>query len=210
MRKKKNSAIIAGISLLVMAIVAPIVNFVLLPKLYFAGDASATINAITNNSQWLWAVILGFLLVIILDIIVALVLREYLKDVDRSLSNVSALLRVLYALSFLGALIPLVMANYDPSTGYTAFITFDFVWNLALVIFGIHLFTLGILFLKANRVTRFLGLLLIVAGIGYIVDTVLILLYVNLGFELSMVTFIGEVFLIVWLLFIGRKRELNA
>ncbi|NLC41414.1 MAG: DUF4386 family protein, partial [Erysipelothrix sp.] len=103
MRKKKNSAIIAGISLLVMAIVAPIVNFVLLPKLYIAGDATGTISAITNNSQWLWAVILGFLLVIILDIIVALVLREYLKDVDRSLSNVSALLRVLYALSFLGA-----------------------------------------------------------------------------------------------------------
>jgi len=85
-----NSAIIAGIGLLVMAIIAPIANFSILHRLVIPDDAARTVaNIAASEGQFRFSIFL-LLLVAILDIIVAWALYVFLKPVNRSLSLLTA------------------------------------------------------------------------------------------------------------------------
>lgn len=72
--------------------------------------------------------------------------------------------------------------------------------------FGPWLFPMGYLIFKSEFLPRFLGVLLIVAGFGYLADLILFFLFPGVGVTVSEFTFVGEVFLLLWLLF----RRVNA
>ena len=57
---------------------------------------------------------------------------------------------------------------------------------------------------------RALGVLLAIAGVGYVVDTFAELLTADYSINISAVTFIGEALFLLWLLVIGRTIELGA
>ena len=44
------------------------------------------------------------------------------------------------------------------------------VWAIGLIVFGFHIFILGYLVFKSNYIPRVLGVLLIVAGLSYLID----------------------------------------
>ena len=48
---------------------------------------------------------------------------------------------------------------------------FDRIWLAGLVFFGLHLLILSRLVVKSPIVPRFIGILLAVAGIGYVIDS---------------------------------------
>ena len=48
-----------------------------------------------------------------------------------------------------------------------------------------------------------------IAGTGYVVDSLGGLLYATYPFELASVTFVGEVVLMIWLLFFAARRPCN-
>jgi hypothetical protein len=52
-----------------------------------------------------------------------------------------------------------------------------------------------------------LGILVIVGGVGYVVDAVAAILSPNLGLTISRFTFIGELSLPLWLVFKGVSVE---
>ena len=91
---------------------------------------------------------------------------------------------------------------------YGAFITAIF-W-------GLWLFPLGYLIFKSNFIPKLIGILMIVAGFGYIVDSVALFLLPDLNIDISRFTFYGELFLILWLLIKGvivdqwEKRALES
>ena len=67
----RQAAIIAGLGLLLMAVLAPVAQFGVLQKLVVAGDATNTANNILA-SMWLFRFgIFIFLIVAILDVVVA-------------------------------------------------------------------------------------------------------------------------------------------
>ncbi|MGB7876995.1 MAG: DUF4386 domain-containing protein, partial [Anaerolineales bacterium] len=58
---------------------------------------------------------------------------------------------------------------------------------------------------KSGYIPKILGILVIVAGLGYLIDNIGKLLSPNYNVTIAMFTFIGEVLLIFWLLWRGIK-----
>jgi hypothetical protein len=78
--------------------------------------------------------------------------------------------------------------------------SFDNGWvGIALAIFGLHLLGLGYLLFKSAHFPRFLGVLVVVAGGGYLADSFIRILVPGFAFTFSLFTFVGEALLIFWL-----------
>jgi hypothetical protein len=78
-------------------------------------------------------------------------------------------------------------------------------WELGLVFFGLHLLVLGYLAFNSGYIPKWLGVLLIVAGLGYLMDSFGKILLPNYNLTIAAFTFIGEPLLIFWLLWKGIK-----
>ena len=78
-------------------------------------------------------------------------------------------------------------------------------WDTALVILGLHLLVLGYLVLRSGYVPRTLGVLLMIASTGYVVDGLGRLLSRDYHANVTGFTFVGEVLLMVWLPWKGRR-----
>lgn len=217
-----NSALIAGIGLLLMAIIAPVANFAIIQKLYVIDDAAQTFNNISSSTGLFRTGITLFLLVALLDIIVAWALYIFLRPVNKYLSLLTAWLRIVYATILLVALISLInvfilMGRADYLSGFSStqlnsqvMLSLDLFnrgWEFGLIIFGFHLLLLGYLFFKAAYMKKILGVLIILAALGYLVDGLGKLLSAHYSFGIGMFTFVGEIVLIFWLLIRGRKIE---
>lgn len=216
----RNSAIIAGIGLLFMAVLAPIANFAILQKLVVPGDTAKTVANIIASEGLFRIGICCFLMVAILDIIVAWALYVFLKPVNRSLSLLTAWIRIVYATVLIMVLVYLLnvlqllhgadylasfTTNQIQSQVMLSLNTFNNGWGFGLIIFGFHLLLLGYLVFKAGYMQKILGFLLILASLGYLIDGFGKLLSAHYTMNISMFTFIGEVILIFWLLIKGQK-----
>ena len=215
-----TSAIIAGIGLLVMAILAPIANFSILHRLIVPDDAGKTFTNIAASLGQFRLGITLFLAIAILDIIVAWALYVFLKHVSMSVSLLAAWFRIIYA-AMLGVVsiylinvIQLIsgagyLSAFGPDQLHAQVMlsvnNFTQGWNFAMTIFGIHLLLLGYLLFKASYMKKILGILVIIAGLGYVADGIGKVLTSNYTVTISAFTFIGEVVLIFWLLIAGRK-----
>ncbi len=67
------------------------------------------------------------------------------------------------------------------SAALSAVDTFDAGFLLALVFFGVHQVVLGLLLCRSGYVPRAVGVLLVVAGVGYVVDSLASLLVAGHG-----------------------------
>lgn len=215
-----NSAIIAGNGLIFMAILAPIANYSIIQGLIVSEDAVKTVNNIIA-SEGLFRLAICFLLMnAVLDIIVAWALYIFLKPINQSLSMLTAWFRIVYATMLGVVLIYLVnVLQLVTGAGYLAAFetkqvqalvmlslqSFTLGWEFGLIIFGFHLLLLGYLMLKAGYMHGILGVLLILASLGYLIDGLGNLLSPNYNITISVFTFIGEIILIFWLLIKGRK-----
>jgi hypothetical protein len=79
------------------------------------------------------------------------------------------------------------------------------IWQLALILFGLHLLLIGRLAWRSGRVPRVLAALVAIAGAGYLADSIGPLLSSGYTVQLTSVAFIGEVALMVWLLAVGSR-----
>ncbi len=86
---------------------------------------------------------------------------------------------------------------------------FDAAWNGGLlVLFGMHLLVIGWLLLRRSGVfATVVGALVLLAGAGYLADSVLWVLVPD-GLAFAQFTFIGEIVLIAWLV-VGGIRSLR-
>jgi hypothetical protein len=82
---------------------------------------------------------------------------------------------------------------------------FSYGWDIGTIFFGLHLFVLGYLVFKSGYIPRILGVLLIIASLGYLVDTFGEFLSPNYSITIAMFTFIGELLFMLWLLLKGAK-----
>lgn len=218
----KNSAIIAGIGLIIMSIVAPIANFSILEGLVVPDDPGKTVSNIEASEGLFRIGICFFLIVAILDIIVAWALYIFLKPVNKSLSLLTAWFRIIYAAILVVVLLDLINVlqllngvDYLSIFGAEQLQTqvmlsldnFKLGFGFALIIFGFHLLLLGYLMFKAGYMRKILGLLLILASLGYLIDGFGKLLSADYNISIAVFTFIGEVILIFWLLIEGRKIQ---
>jgi len=211
----RRVALIGGIALLFIAVLTPFARFGVLQALVVPGDATATFANVAASEGFFRAGIATLLIVALLDIVVAWALYVVLRPTSRTVALFSGWLRLAYAGVFAMAVANLLDAAQlvggagastlsapQLETQLMASISsFDNGWiGMALAIFGLHLITLGALLFKSAHFPRFLGVLVVIAGGGYLADSFAAILIPDLGFTVSMFTFVGEALLIVWLL----------
>lgn len=168
----------AGFILLAMAIASPIGFLVALPQ-----------------EQFTITTIVGFI-VVVLDIFVALLLIPILRSGGTALAYCAAALRVLYATGLFTATILLIIRQNGAP--------FYKIWDYSLALFGLHLIVAGIAMCRSPELPTIIGVLLLIAGAGYLFDSVTTMFNVE-TMSLSEFTFIGEVALLLWLLWSGFR-----
>ena len=217
----RTTALIAGFGLLAMTIAAIFANFSVFESLVVHGDAITTTNNILASKDKFLLGISSFLIVIILDVVVAWALYVFLKHVNRNLSLLAAWLRIIYAAIFAFALLSLVnvfqilnganpIINSELSTQVMLSInSFSRTWDFGFIFFGFHLVLLGCLVFKSGYIHKLFGVMLVIAGLGYLVDSFGKFVLPNYNIQIAMFTFIGELLFMIWLLFRGGKYKRN-
>ena len=209
---KAKVALATGFGLLLMALLAPFAQFGVLKTLIVPADAAATTTNITASIGLFQAAIAAFLIVAILDVVVARGFYVLLRPVHQGLARLVGSLRVVYAGLFAFALVNLLDAAglVHDATGAAlqsaqlqaqvaaSVAAFDTGWHMALGIFGVHLVGLGALLFRFPA-PRLLAALVVLAGAGYLADSMGTIFIANNGLSISTFTFVGEALLIFWL-----------
>jgi hypothetical protein len=219
-RSSRTTGLVAGTALLVLAVLAGFANFVVVQGLVTEGDPARTAADILGSQGLFRLGVLSFYVVVVLDIVVAWGLYQFFAPAQRAASLVTAWFRIIYAGGFLvaagylaTALEPLTSSSYAGFTetqrhtlASSRIETFETIWSATLALFGIHLALLGYLMLRRQGwAARIIGVLLGVAGAGYLFNSTARLLLPNLDVDVASVTFVGEVALMVWLLVRGLR-----
>jgi len=219
----RKAAIIAGLGYLAIFIFATYAGIV------STGPGDSATTAINNmaNEVLFRSGIASWVIVLILDVVVAWALYIFLKPVSKSLSLLAAWLRLIFtAIAGITLLKLLIALHLSKGADYLTVFTADQLqaqvmlflnayWGLTLiawVFFGLHIFLLGYLIYKSSYIPRILGVLLIVASIGYLINSFAHFLLPNIvnfaGILLTVTitpAIIAEFSLMLWLLFKGGK-----
>jgi len=220
---QRKVALATAVSLLLMALLASFAQFGVLKTLIVPTDAAATTNNIAASSGLFQAAIAAFLLVAILDVVVAWGFYLLLRRVNKGLALLVASLRIVYAAIFAFALLNLVdAARLAGSAAGTALqsaplqaqvaasvASFDTGWHLALGIFGLHLVGLGALLFRFAA-PRLLAALVVLAGVGYLADSIGTIFVADYGLTIGTFTFVGEALLIFWLFWRAARESRSS
>lgn len=219
----RRAATVAGVSLLLIAVLAGVAQLVVVEGLVTRGDAEATAADVLASEGMFRLGLVGLYLAALLDVVAAWALLRVFSPVSADLSRLGAWLRLAYAAVFLVALSQLAgIPSLLHGSGDGAFTTaqlqaqalaryesFHDIWFAGLVLFGAHLAVTGYLAYRSGFVPRVIGVLLVVAGAGYVLDSVVDLSGDGAPFAVTTVTFLGELLLAVWLVLRGRRIELG-
>lgn len=226
---ERQAAQIAGVGYLIIFVLAIFANFFVVTGLVEEGDAATTAANIADSEGLFRAGLISFLVVFVVDVVIAWALYIFFRGISRDVSLVTAWFRLVYTvllgvgLIFLFQVLQLVGgADYlraFESSQLDAQVMlsldgFSNAWLIGLVCFGIHLGLLGHLILRSVAIPRLLGYVLVVAGAAYVIDTLGNTLLANYevyeGVFLAIVAIpsvIGELWFALWLLLRGGKRE---
>jgi hypothetical protein len=211
-RSLRTASLIAGLGLALIVVLAPLGNFVAVQPLITPGDAAKTAQDILNSeSLFRWG-IASLVLTAVLDMIVAGALFVVFEPVSRGVSMMAALFRVAYTAVFLVGISQLVVALgllRDPPQAMRAVDAYNTIWLIGLIFFGIHLMLLGYLAYRSGYMAKIFGILLVVAGLGYLVDGFGTVLVPNYSINVAGFTFVGEAALMFWLLIKGARKDFS-
>lgn len=214
------AARIAGLALLAMAVAAPFAELFVYPKLVVAGDPALTVRNIAGHPQLFVAGILGYLITYACDVVAAWALWVFFRRTHPELAILTASFRIVYAAIAMVALLHLVTvfqllttpvyAQVFGADGLTAQVrlalgAFRNGFGVGLVFFGIHLVLLGVLAIRSRYVPGVMGILLLLAGLGYLVTSLGPLLLPGVNLHVARYTFYGELVFMQWLLFAGSR-----
>jgi len=225
----KQAARIAGIAYLMVFVVAIFANGFALDKLIVLGDVTTTINNIIANETLFRLGITSWIIVMVFDAVVAWALYIFLKPVNKSLSLLAAWFRLIFVVIFGVSLInhfsvlellsgseylAVFDTNHLHAQAIALLYKYNFGVHVSFLFFGIHIFFLGYLVLNSGYVPKTLGIMLIVASIGYLIDSfgnflspsyanneTLFIIFV------AVPAVISELSLTLWLLFIRSKSS---
>jgi hypothetical protein len=191
-------------------------------RLVVPGDAAATANNIMASEALFRLSIVSALLVQVVNVFVVLALYRLLKPVNRDIASLMVVFLLLGVpiamLNELNHFAVLLLVNGANSlTAFTAsqlqalmplFLNLhQYGVSIAGVFWGLWLFPMGYLVIKSGFLPRILGVLLIIGCFGYLLDSFASFLLPNIGVNIAMFTFWGEVLLPLWLVIKGVNVE---
>lgn len=220
--------LLAGIGYLIIFITGIFANFYVLESMLLPNDPTGTWQQITSQGQQFRMGMLAFVIMVIFDTLLTWALYHLLKHVRPELSQLAAWLRLVNCALFGAALVHLfqvtALIGQDGHVDATilsvrameALHQFNYTWLIGLVFFGLHLLVLGFLVFRSSHMPRWIGILLFVAGMGYLTDSFaqfLMLNYADVKDVFTMVVVIpgviGELSLTIWLLIRGGRTRVT-
>ncbi|HYL22141.1 MAG TPA: DUF4386 domain-containing protein [Gemmatimonadales bacterium] len=216
----RQAALIAGIAYLLMPVA--FAEFALWPKLVIPGNIEQTVQNIGAHGGRFVGAILCYLITLILDVVIAWALYVLLVPVNRSLSLLTAWFRLVYTVTALFGLMNLATAyrllntpDYLPAFGpgplhaqvMLLLNSYRYVWSLSLIIFGIHLGLLGYLIYRSGYIPKLIGILLVIDGLGWVINPLKPYLYPNAHLAFIFVLSFAELILPLWLVVRGWKIQ---
>lgn len=220
---------VAGTLYLLANIIAPF-TLLYLPSIFIVrGDAAATAGNIIA-SEWLFRLgIVGNLFTFIANIFLALALYQLLKVVNRNMASLMLIFFLIgIPIAMLNELNQLAVLQLLSGADYLKAIPIDQLQAQAYLLlrlhsqgllmahtfFGLWLFPMGYLVFKSSFIPKIVGILLVIAGLGYVIQSFAIFLGYNL--DIIVFTGLGELALLLWLLIKGvnveqwKKRALES
>jgi len=182
----RTAAIVAGASYVALFALAIFANFFVREGLVVADDAAATATNIAESEGLFRLGMAAFAVIFLLDVIVAWALHLVFRPANPDLSLVAAWSRIVYTVLLGVALIFFFQAlqllggasflnTFDRSQleaqALVSLDTFNSTWLIGLSAFGLHLLILGAVIMRTRLAPRALGLILLVAGAAYLIDT---------------------------------------
>lgn len=225
---ERKIALTAGFAFLIMTTAAIFAILFVFEKLKVDGDAVATASNILASEMLFRAGFCSLILVLICDVVVSWALYIFLKQVNKELSLLAMLFRLIYVAILGAALFNLAIAlNYLRNAEYLTALGTDrlyaqallFInaffdgWAIGLIVFGFHLLVLGYLVFKSDYIPKIIGVLIAIGALCYFMQNFAVFILPN--YENHKATFemvlgipmaIGELSLAFWLLFNGGKR----
>ena len=191
-------------------------------SLIVLGDAATTASNIMANELLYRLSIVTALTLQIVYIFLALALYKLLNPVDKNnavlmviLVLVAAPIAMLNELNHVAVL--LVLSGSDFLTTFSldqVRASVPLFLNLhehgvfiAQIFWGLWLFPMGYLIFKSNFLPKALGILMIIGGFGYLVDSFVYFIFPDFDVTFSEFTFLGELLLPLWLMFKGVNHE---
>jgi magnesium-transporting ATPase (P-type) len=229
---QRTSALTAGTVLMIMTLAAFFSYGFAHAHLLVQGDANATLQNMIAQNNLFKAEILGWIIILICDIVVAWSCYVFLKPIHPHLSLLGAWLRLTYAtilgIAIMNLLFVQLLSNStNDLSGFTSnqlgvqvmlhLKAFDSMWSVGLLVFGGHLLILGMLTLRSDSVPKCIGILLLIASVGYILihlGKLFFADYEGTGRILEFVFIVpmtaGELCFGLWMLFRGGKVTAQA
>ena len=186
-------------------------------KMTVRGDAPATAANILGAEGLYRAAMAADLVGGLLYVAVIALLYELLKPAGRSLSLAAAFFGlggcVLGAVASLAQLAPLILLQADPSAAVPAFAALKLhtqAHAIAMTFFGVYCLLVGALIFRSTFLPRLLGVLVMFAGVGWLVSSFggfIAPAGVRTLYPFILAPgFLGEVALTVWLLIVGLNE----
>ena len=230
MNSSRRTARITGVLYLIIIICAGFSEGFVRSSIIVPGNAAATADNIVN-SEWLFRV--GFvsdLVAFLCDAAVSILLYVLLRPVSKTLSLLAASFRLLAhpAIASINLLNHFIALSLLSGAGYlnvfeagqlqAMVLLFLNMHNIGYLIagafFGVHCFILGYLLYKSDLFPGILGILMIIASIGYLTESFGNFLFAGyeaiLAWIVGVSAGIGELSLTFWLLIKGVKDQKQA
>jgi len=189
--------------------------------LIVASHPNATFAHLKHAPQPYMSGVIGWIIILITDLLVAWSLYKFFAKVNARISLLSGLIRGIYSLILAFAIFQLIAVGQlihatepDPAVIMHHLTLFEKYWSVGLILFGGHLLALGYLSVKSNDVPKWIGWLLCFAGFSYTcihsakawtADTAEWISFVEKILGLPMA--FAEIGLAIWLLWKGGKQK---
>ncbi len=217
---------IAGLLYLIIIVSGIFAQFFVRQSLVVPGDAAATANNVLASEMLLRTGIAADLIMILADVALALVFYVLFKPVSSSLSLLAAffrltqaavlaanLLNLIFALRLFGGtdILAVIGTEQLQALGMVFLDAHGIGYSIAMAFFGINLLVLGYLIIKSGYFPKLLGILLVLASMGYLFfDSFAKILMPNYAayqatFDMAVIVpaFIAELAFCLWLLVKG-------
>jgi uncharacterized protein DUF4386 len=212
----QRPAIIAGILYLFLIVIGMFSMAYIPTHFIIEGDAAATLSTISESELLFRFGKVNVLLTNIVSILLALYLYKLLKQVDQNLSLFMLVLLLPGAIiSMINEVNHFVLISLIQKDFLTADINnfsldlarlflriHEYGVFIAVIFWGLWLLPLGrLIYNLKSRISKIIGVLLVIAGAGYLIDSIVKFMIPDYGImPLADYTFIGELILPLWLL----------
>ena len=227
--EKKNSiqgtARLAGILYLLITILSIPIHFIIPAQLIVAGDAATTANNIMASEGLFRMGIAAEFVLLLSEIVLSILLYVLFKPVNKTLSLVAAVSRLamttIHGVSLLTHFMVLLLLSgatyltvFEPAQLQAQVMVFldayNYGFTTGIVFLFLHALILGYLIFKSGYFPRILGVLFIIASLGYLIDSfshVLIANYKPGPVYLALPIAIAELAFPLWLIIKGVNAE---